>query len=122
MPTLPSGKNPPKKPRGLPAHLVAGNPGNRGGAKGRSGRKPDWFKSECEALTDEEVLGKVRSYLRRKDTAPDDPYWWKCAEYVTQYGKGKPAQAVIHSQDEDSPPFRFTLNLGDAAVHEGDDE
>ena len=118
-----NGKNPIKKIGvGRNANLTPGNPGNAGGKPGRSGRKPDAFKAECERLTDSQVLAKVTAYLQRKDTGPADPWWWKCAEYVTQYGKGKPAQAVTLSQDEDAPPFRFTLNLGEAAIHEGDEE
>jgi hypothetical protein len=95
----------------------------RGGGKaGRSGRKPDAFKAECERLADGVVLTKVRAYLNKKSGDPADPWFWKCAEYVTQYGKGRPAQSVTLEQDEDAPPFRFTLNLGEAAIHEGDDE
>ncbi len=76
----------------------------------------------CEAACDDVVLPKVLAYLKAKPANPADPWWWKCAEYVTGYGKGKPAQAVTVKQDEDDPPFRFTLNLGAAAIHEGDDE
>ncbi len=95
----------------------------RGGGKpGRSGRKPDDFKQACAALADNEVLSTVRAYLRSKKPSADDPWFWKCAEYVTNYGKGKPAQSVIVGQDDDAPPFRFTMNLGEAAIHEGDDE
>jgi hypothetical protein len=110
-------------PKTVGRPFVAGSDTRRGGGKpGRSGRKPDAFLAECERLTDAEVLAKVRAYLKRKDTGPADPWWWKCAEYVTGYGKGKPAQSVKVSQDEDAPPFRFTLDLGAAAIHEGDDE
>jgi hypothetical protein len=92
------------------------------GLKGRAGRKPDEFKAMCEAACDDVVLPKVLAYLKEQKAKPDDPWWWKCADYVTGYGKGKPAQSVTIKPDEDAPPFRFTLNLGAAAIHEGDDE
>lgn len=40
----------PTKSRGLPAHLVPGNPGNSGGKKGRSGRRPESFAAFIRAL------------------------------------------------------------------------
>jgi hypothetical protein len=93
-------ENPQKKPR-LPAHLVAGNPGNSGGKKGRSGRKSNDFVAECGRLTDEYVLPKVMEYLRTHSPSGLDPTWRWCAEYVSGYGKGKPTQPVSGASNGD---------------------
>ena len=85
------------------ATLIAGNPGNSGGKKGRSGRKPLAFAAACEALVDTVVLEKVSAYLHKARANPEHPAWRWCAEYVTNYGKGKPAQRVTLTGDEDEP-------------------
>lgn len=49
--------------RGL--DLVRGNPGNSGGKKGRSGRRPDWFKRYAEQLlANPSTKRSVRRILR----------------------------------------------------------
>ncbi len=111
-------KKPVQKPVRPPqggAAIIPGNPGNAGGKRGRSGRKTDDFKAACAALADNEVLATVTAYLRSKKPRADDPWFWKCAEYVTNYGKGKPPQNVIVGQDDDAPPFRFTMDLNSSA-------
>jgi hypothetical protein len=65
-----------------------------GGKKGRSGRKPVYFIQACSDLTDDLVLPKVQAYLAQAKADPSDAAWRWCADYVTNYGKGKPTQPV----------------------------
>ena len=49
-------KSPPEPRRRLSAHLVPGNPGNSGGKKGRSCRKPLEFLALCKASATDPTL------------------------------------------------------------------
>lgn len=91
------------------------DPRRGGGRKGRSGRKTLAFAEACAALADAVVLVKVTRYLGKKGADPSDPAWRWCAEYATNYGKGKPPQQVTVT-GEDGGPVRFTLALGEAHI------
>lgn len=98
-----NGKNPKQNTgRGNP-NLRPGNPGNRGGKAGRSGRKSVAFKETCKALANGIVLAKVQAYLEQAKINPADPAWRWCADYVTNYGEGKPTQPV--SGDDTAAPI-----------------
>jgi len=76
-----------------PGTFRAGADPRRGhGLPGRSGRKPIEFKAECSDLTDAEVLPRIREYLRTAD--PSDQGWRWAADWLANYGKGRPVQAV----------------------------
>lgn len=66
-----------------------GTPGNPGG-----GRKPNKFVAECARAADEDVLPKCVAYLQTHNLADDAAAWKWAAEYVTNYGKGKPVQPI----------------------------
>lgn len=88
---------------------VGAHPGNTGGKKGRSGRKPIEFVTECARLADDVALPKIADYLQRMD--PNDPAWRWCVEYVSRYTKSDAPKQVTHSGD-DTNPVRFTLTIG----------
>ena len=74
--------------------LPAGNPGNSGGKKGRSGRKPDEFKALMRELaSNEDTLKSIRSILKDADHSAFVAAWRQAAAY----GYGQPAQKVEHS-------------------------
>ena len=115
-----NGKNPTKNPSRGVGHnptLTPGNPGNRGGKPGRSGRKRMEFVEQCAALTDSAVLTRVRAYLKDAKNKPSDPAWRWCAEYVTNYGKGRPPQEVQHTgKDGEELKVRHTIAFGDTEI------
>lgn len=85
--------NPDAKPkRGLPPHLIPGNPGNSGGKPGRSGGPSSEFSAKCRAaFTKHELLNEaVRIALKGKREADR----LKAMEFVANYGYGKPNQPV----------------------------
>lgn len=75
----------------------------RGPAKGHGGRPPIVFKMACSDLTDNQVLPKVQTYLESTKADPSDSSWRWCAQFVADYGKGKPTQHVdVTSRHEDA--------------------
>ena len=83
-------KKPTHKPT-LPAHLVPGNPGNSGGKKGVSGRKPDEFKALCaQIVSSTETLGEARGILADRT----HPAWPPVFKALAAYAYGAPMQAV----------------------------
>ena len=95
---------------------LGAHPGNTGGKKGRSGRKPVAFVEECERLTDAIALPKIAQYLRT--AKPDDPAWRWCVEYVSKYTKSEAPKKVAHSGDAENP-VRFTLTIGNGTALNG---
>lgn len=92
-----------------------------GGKKGKSGRKTLEFKRECEHLTDAEVLEKVRAYLEGCPRIPSEPakfavFKW-CAEYVTQYARGKPPTVVRLPTLPPAEPDDDLESLSDEALY-----
>lgn len=73
----------------------------KGPPKGSGGRPPNKFKQDCSDLTDTVILTKAQKYLRAK--TPKDPAWRWCAQFVADYGKGKPTQHLdVTSRHEET--------------------
>lgn len=79
------------KSRGLPPHLVPGNPGNSGGKPGRSGRPPNAWKQFC---SDQLARKEVRRAIARVLADPKHPQWVRAAQWLAEYAEGKPKQVV----------------------------
>ncbi len=77
------------KSRGLPPHLVPGNPGNSGGKPGRSGRIPAPFKT---------FLAKLRSdpefhdALEKASRDPESRGFNAALKLMSDYDDEKPAE------------------------------
>lgn len=79
----------------------------------KRGPKPVVFKQHCAFLAETTVLAEVERYLeshRLGDKGTDAQTWRWCADYVTKYGHGVPAQ-VIESHDDDGKPVVFGLRI-----------
>src|SRR5580704_8845020 len=74
-----------KSPRSGSEIPLGAHPGNTGGKKGRSGRKPIAFVQECSRIADEQVLPKVEALLTASD--PSTAEWRWAAEYISKYSK-----------------------------------
>ena len=74
----------------------------RGPEKGNGGRPPNEFALRCAHLTETVVLNKVTAYLAKDDIEPNDAAWRWCAEYVTEYSKGKPVP-IMQAEETDEP-------------------
>lgn len=90
-----NGKKPVQKPVAISpkggARLLPGNPGNRGGAKGRSGRKPEVYRALCESLiSSPEAQASVKKILK------DDrhPHFAVMYRHLAEHAHGKPMQPV----------------------------
>lgn len=73
------------------------------GLPGRSGRKPNWFAAECAKAAEDQVLPKCVKYLEEHELADDASAWKWAAEYVTNYGKGRPGQHLTLAEDPEAP-------------------
>lgn len=81
--------------------LHGGNPGNRGGQKGRSGRRPEEFKRWCgNQLHDQ---GKRQAIMRVLRDA-NHPHFAKMWVWIASYGA-------------DRPPEELNLNVRDRREH-----
>jgi hypothetical protein len=72
---------------------VGAHPGNTGGKKGRSGRKPDEFKKLCMRLASRgQTVKAVRSILK------DDkhPAFMGALKWATENGYGKAKETIEH--------------------------
>lgn len=85
------------KPSGRNGNVlpVGNHPGNTGGKKGRSGRKPDEWRARLRELTSaEEVEGQVKLVL----ADADHPHWASTYKYATEQANGRAAQAITFPQ------------------------
>lgn len=81
--------------------LRGGNPGNSGGKKGRSGRKPLAFKRRCaEVLHENAVWKEIKTAARDRHS----PNWVALLRWLAEYGEGL-------------PPEEFTVDLRDRRDH-----
>lgn len=81
------------KPSPLSGHAlpVGAHPGNTGGKKGRSGRKPLEFKQMCRALaSSRDVETTAKTIL----ASVDHPQWASTFKALAAYGYGVPKQHV----------------------------
>ena len=70
---------------------VGAHPGNTGGKKGRSGRKPDAFIRFCQQLASGRMtLKNVKDILADKD----HPQFMPALRWATENGYGKPTERV----------------------------
>ena len=119
------------KKAGKKQHLTAGNPGNSGGKKGRSGRPSSDFRTACKNIADKykflEMLAEIaignlgekwidkRGETQYDETSNSDRI--KAIELVLAYGEGRPTQPLQH---ELTPPHKIVLHrhpgtkMGDA--------
>lgn len=74
------------------AEIPLGNhPGNTGGKKGRSGRKPDAWRLELQAMVSSDaVLDKLETVL--KD--PNHPAYVGALKYASDHGFGRAKESV----------------------------
>ena len=80
-----------KSPRSGAEIPLGAHPGNTGGKKGRSGRRPDWLKQFCDdLLADEAAKAQVTAILRDKDHAAF-PTMWKA---LADRAHGKPKESL----------------------------
>jgi hypothetical protein len=86
-----NGKNPHKNPRFNGAAILPGNPGNRGGQPGKSGRKPDAFISLCRDLVESP---KTQASVRQILSNHKHPHFAVMYKHLTDHAYGKPAQSV----------------------------
>jgi len=92
----------------LPPHLTAGNPGNSGGKKGRSGRKPNWFK---EFASDVLEATETQNAVRRKMVASFDPGYGQVLKTLAEYAFGKPDQKLLISHEDLTGRVAATADL-----------
>ena len=72
---------------------AGGTPGNSGGKKGRSGRRPDWLRQFCDnLLASAKCKAQVRAILGDKDH-PAFATMWKA---VSERAHGKAEQQINH--------------------------
>lgn len=70
---------------------VGAHPGNTGGKKGRSGRRPDWLREFCDSLlASPKCKAQVKAVLSDKDH-PAFATMWKA---VGERAHGKPEQPI----------------------------
>lgn len=105
------------KSRGLPAHLIPGNPGNSGGKPGRSGRRPEAWKIYCQAQL---ARPSVRRAISRVLGDPKHPQWVRCAQWLAEYAHGKPRQVVGVEGGES--PVELRVLFGDEPGASGQPE
>ena len=73
------------------AKLTPGNPGNRGGAKGKSGRLPHEYVELCRDLvTSSKALAGVEAILNNSN----HPHFVAMYRHLSERGYGKPAQPL----------------------------
>ena len=95
------------------AILSGGVAGNSGGKKGRSGRKPDWFKQELqELLLTPESLDAVRRVLEDSDHPQFASLWSKVATQAYGY---PPRQA------ESPEPIEYRVVFENAHIPEDEE-
>jgi hypothetical protein len=89
---------------------------NRGGTKGnKGGRPPEEFKALCrELVSNPAALKGVKAILA--DTK--HPHYVSLYKYLADRGYGKAEQPISHGTT-DGRAMSFTLNLGEAAIHDG---
>lgn len=91
--------------------LVGGNPGNSGGKKGRSGRKPDWYKRYAEKLLANKSTKKA---MRRILRNPDHPAFRAIVKDLADRAFGRATETLEVSG-------KLTLEQILARSYEGDD-
>ena len=81
-------------PRSGTALPVGAHPGNTGGKKGRSGRKPDEFKHFMQRLVGrKDVCAALAKVLRN----PAHPHFVPAYKMACEFGYGRATQALEHS-------------------------
>jgi len=73
---------------------VGAHPGNTGGKKGRSGRKPDEFKAMMRALVSHDGAAKA---LQEIVNDPTHPQFVQAFRMAAEFGYGKAQQHIEHS-------------------------
>lgn len=74
--------------------FTPGHDPRRNVTKPGPGRPPNWFAAKCGEIANELVLPECERYLREHTLADDAAAWRWAAQYVTDYGKGRPVQPV----------------------------
>lgn len=98
-----------KSPRNGAEIPLGNHPGNTGGKKGRSGRKPDWIKAFCDnLLADPKAQQQVKEILQDKNHAAFSRMWVALADRA----HGRPKETVDINKTEvvylvEAPP-KFT--------------
>jgi hypothetical protein len=81
----------PPSPRSGVQLPVGNHPGNTGGKKGRSGRKPDWFREWCEELLADPQSKQATEQIIRDKDHPARPAMVKL---LVEHRYGKPSQVI----------------------------
>jgi hypothetical protein len=84
-----------KSPRSGAEIPLGAHPGNTGGKKGRSGRKPDEFKALCRQLASRDKQFAVAKTIL--DNPAEYPSLWLGAlKWATEHGYGRPTATIEH--------------------------
>lgn len=79
---------------------VGAHPGNTGGKKGRSGRKPDEFKAMMQRLvSSEDRIKQLRKVLNNAN----HPHFLAAYKMAAEFGYGKATQSMEHSGKDGAP-------------------
>lgn len=90
-----------KSPKNGAEIPLGAHPGNTGGKKGRSGRKPDEFKALMrEAASNDRTLEALTAILED----PESPMFVQAWKQAAAYGYGNPAQPLTGA---DGGPIEF---------------
>jgi hypothetical protein len=79
---------------------VGAHPGNTGGKKGRSGRKPDEFKAFMRSLVSHE---DASSALHSVLVNPKHPHWVQAFKMAAEFGYGRASQPLEHTGEGGGP-------------------
>lgn len=82
-------------PRSGYALPVGAHPGNTGGKKGRSGRKPDEFKQICQRLASRASTVNAVSRILKDDT---HPAYLGALKWATENGYGRATESINVTQ------------------------
>lgn len=92
---------------------LGNHPGNTGGKKGRSGRRPEKYRQWCaEAVNSKKARDAVEAVL----SDPEHPQFSKLHAYVGQQGHGTPSQPFEEGTEKPQPvviEFREHEEKGD---------
>jgi hypothetical protein len=89
---------------------LGAHPGNTGGKKERSGRKPDAWKERLQQIVSSDaVLDELELVLR----ASRHPAYVGVLKYATEHGYGKPKESLeLTGKDSGPVEFRQTWRFG----------
>ncbi|HEV8177158.1 MAG TPA: hypothetical protein VGP44_05665 [Gemmatimonadales bacterium] len=73
------------------AGIIPGNPGNSGGKKRRSGRKPNVYRELCEGMLSSPDAQRSVARILKDDR---HPHFASIYKHLAEYAHGKPVQPI----------------------------